>query len=322
MSRLCLSPDWIPISAFLILVLTIAGGCDFQRTVEIDGPDHSPKLVVNSEIRPGQPWRVDVSKSIGAFQSGEPEDSTSTVSDATVTVYQNDQRQGTLSLDSRRQYSTQRFTPKRGTEYTVRVTAPDLGTVEATDRVPHMPPAQLGAQEIEGRDTNFDRALQLTINDPADTTNYYHIALQQNGYYRDSTSIDTTGVSDVRFQTRDRSIINEMSGEFELGEQNSYQGREATFRDPLFNGTQQRIELRVFDRVYFSNRDEARIEYVLYLSAVSKDLYQFLRTRRLHDGTEENPFAEPVEVHSNVEGGYGIVGARVVDTLRVEVEVK
>lgn len=58
------------------------------------------------------------------------------------------------------------------------------------------------------------------------------------------------------------------------------------------------------------------------MSALSEDLYQFLHTRRLQDRTEENPFAEPVEVHSNVNGGYGIVGGRATDTLRVEVEAE
>lgn len=323
MQRPSYSPKWIGASALLLVLTLTWSGCDFQRTVDVDGPKPSPKLVVNGEIIPSRPWRVDVSRSVGAFEPGDTEDSTFTITDATVTVSHDDAEQGPLRLDSLNQYSTRQFTPRVGQKYTVRVTAPELGTVTATDRVPPAPSARLTDREMDPAGPYYDHTLQLTVDDPPDTTNYYHIALRQNVYYRDSTSIDTTGIIDIReFKTRSRSIVNEMGRDAELEDEelNSYSGREATFRDVLFDGTEYQISLQVAGRFSFSSR-EARVEYILYLSALSEDTYQFLRTSRLQSRVEENPFAEPVEVHSNVEDGYGVVGARNVDTLRAEVEV-
>lgn len=305
-----------------LALLLIVGGCDFQRTVDLQAPTHEPKLVVNGEIVPGTPWRIDVSRSVGAFEPGTPSDSTFAVSDATVTVFEEGERQGRLLLDSLDQYSAQQFPPEPGRQYTVQVEAPDLGTVTATDRVPRVPPLSLTTEPVEAGDDYYDRALVLTIDDPSGTDNYYHIRVQKNGYRRDSTSIDTVGLTDVSFQTRDRSIIDEMGRLVE--EANAYRGREATFRDVLFGGTEHAIRLQVPEgNLYLPNQEEGddypRLKYFLYVSALSEDAYRFDHTRRLFRRTEDNPFAEPVDVHSNVTGGYGIVAARHTDTLKAEV---
>jgi hypothetical protein len=307
-----------------LALLLLAGACDFQRTVDLQAPTHEPKLVVNGEIVAGAPWRIDVSRSVGAFQPGTPSDTASTVTDATVTVFEEGERQGQLRLDSLNQYSTRQFTPEGSRQYTVQVSAPELDTVTTTDRVPRMPPVQLLAEESQPGNDYYDRALRLTIDDPPDSDNYYHIRLQKKGYRKDSTSIDTLGLTDVRFQTRNRSIIDEMGQVLE--EANAYQGREATFRDVLFGGTEHTIGLQVeggSSGFYLPDEEEGdsypRVKYFLYVSVLSEDAYQFDHTERLFDRTDGNPFAEPVDVHSNVDGGYGIVAGRHTDTLRAEV---
>ena len=305
----------------LATALTV-GGCDFQRTVDLKAPPHESKLVVNGEIVPGLPWRIDVSRSVGAFEPGTPSDEQQTVTDATVTVLQDDERLGPLPLDSLNQYSTRQFPPSPGRQYTVRVQAPNLGTVTATDRVPRAPSAHLTTEKIETGDDYYDRALVLTIDDPPETDNYYHVQVQKKGYRKDSTAIDTLGLTDVRFQTRNRSIIDEMGRVLE--EANAYRGREATFRDVLFGGTEHAIRLRVGEGRFLAP-DEIegdgypRVKYLLYASTLSEDAYRFDHTNRLFQRTEDNPFAEPVNVHSNVEGGYGIVAGRHTDTLTVTV---
>jgi len=318
-------PTARPVVWVLALLFTV-GACDFQRTVDLQAPRHESQLVVNGEIVPGALWRVDVSRSVGAFQPSTPSDSTFTVSDATVTVFQEGTRQGPLPLDSLNQYSTRQFTPETGRQYTVQVSAPELDTVTATDRVPHMPPVQLSADETQPENDYYNRDIRLTIIDPPDTENYYHIRLQKKGYRKDSTSVDTLGLTDVRFRTRNRSIIDEMGQVLE--EANAYQGREATFRDVLFDGTEHTIALqgggeKDLGGFYLPDKEEGdgypRVKYFLYVSVLSEDAYRFDHTKRLFQRTEENPFAEPVDVHSNVNGGYGTVAARHTDTLRAEV---
>jgi hypothetical protein len=46
------------------------------------------------------------------------------------------------------------------------------------------------------------------------------------------------------------------------------------------------------------------------------------RKKRIFEQADGNPFAEPVDIHSNVEGGYGVVAGRHTDTLRAEVSLE
>jgi hypothetical protein len=302
----------------LVGLVWLSAGCDFQRTVNVDGPEHASRLVVNSELVPGRPWRVDVSRSVGAFRPGNPEDSTFTVTDATVTVLRDGEKLGRLQPDSLDQYSTRQFVPAPGKQYTVRAEAPDRGTATATDRIPRMPPVRLAIGD-EGI-AHFD--LRLTIEDPADTSNYYQIDVRKLRFYRDSSGVEVYERTRY-FRTRDPSIVNEMRQVVEdVDEPNVYRGHQATFTDVLFGGTTHSISLRVPDRIPPRDDDGdgyPRVEYVLYVSALSENAYRFSHTRRLFQKTRGNPFAEPVDVHSNVEGGYGIVAGRTTDTLRVEV---
>ncbi|MFB6231376.1 MAG: DUF4249 domain-containing protein [Salinibacter sp.] len=288
-------------------------GCDLQRTVDVKDPKHESVLVVNSEVKAGRPWRVDVSRSVGAFEAGNPQDSTRTVTDATVTVLHNGTTLGQLPLDSLDQYSTRQFTPKPGERYTVHVQAPTLPSVRATDRVPRMPPLRLASEPAEQGVQDYNRVLRLTIDDPSTTNNYYHVALKKRQFIRDSTGISSF-TYETQFQTRNPSVLNEMDGD--LAETNAYTGNTAVFTDALFDGTEQVIALRVQDELY---GDTIRVEYVLFVSALSENAYRFSHTKRLYKRTRDNPFAEPVDVHSNVEGGYGIVAARHTDTLTVAV---
>lgn len=324
------SPSIPSPTTLLLSLLAMAlgtGGCDFQRTVDVESPGHEPNLVLNGEIASGSYWRLDVSRSLGAFEPGRPSDSTLTVTDATVSVFEEGNRQGQLRLDSLNQYSTRQFVPEPGRQYTVRVSTPDLGTAEATDRVPPMPPMRLETEKVGGLEpSNYSRALQLTIDDPSNTENYYHIRLQKNGYFRDGTSIDTTGVTDVRFQTRNRPILDEMDQVLENDGQ-YYYGRDATFTDVLFGGTRHTVRLLVGDSqgIYPSpveGNGYPRLKYILYVSVLSEDAYQFNRTKRIFEQANDNPFAEPVDIHSNVEDGYGVVAGRHTDTLRATVTLE
>jgi hypothetical protein len=315
---------WRALGGALVLTLALLPGCDFQRTVDVPAPAHDPTLVLNGEMVAGAPWRLDVSRSVGAFEPTDVGDTSVTVTDATVTVSRGDEQLGRLRLDSTEQYSTRRFRPEPGARYTVRVSAPDLETVEATDRVPQLPPVRLASESIEEIDGYYNRELRLTIDDPEDTSNYYHILLRKRKFYRDSTESGGTRIyrseKDETFRTRDRSIIDEMERLIE--ESNVYRGREATFTDVLFGGTEHTIRLLVRDNLVPlapGEEGHVRTEYLLLVSALSTDAYQYARTKRLFERTDENPFAEPVRVFSNVEGGYGIVGGRATDTLRIDV---
>ena len=42
------------------------------------------------------------------------------------------------------------------------------------------------------------------------------------------------------------------------------------------------------------------------VSHLSENYYKFIKTRQLYNENDGNPFAEPVQIHSNVKNGVGI----------------
>ena len=86
----------------------------------------------------------------------------------------------------------------------------------------------------------------------------------------------------------------------------NYTGRNGYFTDELFNGTSKSFFIQhfkpkgIFDHFYIE------------LRALSKDLYEFNKTRREESATSNNPLfvSEPIFLHSNIENGYGIFGGK------------
>jgi hypothetical protein len=66
--------------------------------------------------------------------------------------------------------------------------------------------------------------------------------------------------------------------------------------------------------------DEDFFQISVSLQHLSKEYYYYLNT--CEQGSEiDQFFAEPVQTHTNVNGGYGIVGGRTVDTLWFALEL-
>ncbi|WP_412068818.1 DUF4249 family protein [Rubrivirga sp. IMCC43871] len=79
----------------------------------------------------------------------------------------------------------------------------------------------------------------------------------------------------------------------------------ASFPDDTFDGRTKTFTLSPSDRYAEGYRDgRLRIQ----IAALSADLYDAYRISYFSGG-DDNPFAEPVNLPTNVVGGYGIVGA-------------
>lgn len=285
------------------------------RTLDLNDETHDSRLVLQGRFRPEGPWEVRVSRSVGAFEPGRVRDERFAITDASIEVFRGDQRLGVITRDSLNRYTSDVFTPRPEETYTVHVSAPGLDPVEATDRVPALPPSRLAVDE-EASQEEERRTLRLTIEDPSTVQNYYRIVL-----HRVSVTDGGTTVREQQFfRTQNQAILEEL-GEFELEDESTYNGSAAIFTDVLFDGQTYTIDLEVQDRAR-GPRDQPRDShtYELQVQALSSATYTYLHNRRLASETEDNPFASPVDVDGNVEGGYGLMGAIHVDTLRQEIE--
>lgn len=309
-------------STLIIFTLTLFGSCEsfFDSVVEIETPDHKPVLVVAAYWEVGSDsLAVFVSKSRGgkdnsAFNVKDPnpfggsnQGNYDTVGNAKVELFRNDQLLGEIpyfKIGYHLSKGKYKLDTVPGVRYKIRVSASNLPTIEAEqvtqgklnisqtnykkDGAIYQDPDELfGQQPEKGDEFSFE------IKDNSADENYYSIARDRfqnepvSWYSKDAPSGQTSG-----YNVFIRNIDPLMEAGF--------------LNDKTFNGSNYRW--RFFTKSYSPNiepKSGDRLEYNVW--SYSKDWFLFTKTSRLLRESQDNIFfSEPVILHSNIKGGYGI----------------
>lgn len=303
--------------AVLFLVFT---GCG-DTVTEVSFPDTEPRLTVTSYFNPDSTWRVRVSQSsslaenrrgrqLGGVEPLPP------VGNATVQILRSGQVVDTLrniDLDSPLYadydgtYGTA-FTPTAGASYTLRVEAPGFDPVTAESAVPAPIPVTHASFSdsvyiYQPDSANPEPVSQFTFRftDPPGERNYYRVVLypRRNDVTRGFAPIDVFTIN----AEIDRDLFAD-PGTFASGdwvEEFPFR-RSVVFTDNAFDGQEYELTVSVpISRSYLYG-------YEAVLSTISEEYYKYRQSVWLQEVTAKNPFAEPVTIQSNVEGGFGIFG--------------
>lgn len=275
---------FIPLSFFALT------GCSdfFNQVVEIEIPEHEPVLAVSAHIKAQDTMlNVFVSRSAGILDPGYLD--TVKFENASVSVLRDGQLWMTVPHQGDGQYYLFLGSPvgDASHSYTLQVTAPGFEPVEATQTMP-APVGILNAEyKAEGGvnpDGNRVNTLDLEFQDPAGEDNYY--LLEAYAVVVDSFSGNYEYF--LQINTED-ALVEEYNGGL-------------IFRDGPLDGKKYTL------KTYFSDNlhEQPGSRLAIRLRSISRDRYLFLRTLDLYGNAQNNPFAEPVVVHNNIEGGVGI----------------
>ncbi len=293
----------------LAVAAVLASAC--ETTLEVELPDHPPQMTVNSFFRSGAVWEIHLSE---ARSIADGEAAIGNITNATVDIVHESGNAVRLLYAGDGLYRSLSAMPNPGQTYTVRATAPGYESIEATDSVPTGVPVRY-AYEITRQDTIFeavsvDVEVTIQLDDPPDQNDYYRLFV----LYR--ARLAETGeffFFTYPFKVDDEAILAENGDpfEFDTGEANTVIN--AVFSDALFDGEHREITLNLRPTVN-SPRQNERGELLfmpggtlqVYFYSLSKTYYDYSTTFDLHAEVQDNPFAEPVQVHTNVENGFGI----------------
>ena len=161
--------------------------------------------------------------------------------------------------------------------------------------------------------------MDVTINDPPGVENYYLLNMEVNSSYtqwRDTTVqyvdslyhngewhyfvADSTYTLRDIFRFTDQPYIESPDLVVEAITSNGI-----LFSDQLIDGKEYSVRA-VTNTESLRSADSAVVD--IRLQSISESYYKYLRTRQKHYETKDNPFAVPVIVYSNVEGGTGFLG--------------
>ena len=306
-----------------------------ETTVEVDIPQYPTQLTANMFFTPDSAWRVELSENRYILDTTR----FTPVSDASIRVLE--QGQAVASLDYQGEgsfgnsiYISQGRRSEIGKTYTVEVTHPTLGNLTASSEVPipqQILKATLDTSQVQPvpsfSDVPYNYAITVRFDDPPGE-NFYSISLLERfvGYFSDD--IDNDGDYEVWLQEAaywltiqsDNPVVN---NPFERSRV------ELFFKDASFNGEQYEITAYLgsninrnfylrgsvleedgLDRdgnvIRFAGDTVSKITYYVVLRTLTEEYYQYSVTQDLQAFVENNPFAQPVQVFDNVEGGLGI----------------
>lgn len=285
-------------SFFLVLLCTLVlQNCEedaFSQVTIIELPEHESKPVANLSIRPdARSLFATISNSKGLLVA----DSAYQVpTDASVVVFRNNTEFTTFRYqDSAPFYVTylpEPFAPTVGEEYHLEVNIPGFETVSSTQIVPPQPNITDGTYEIDGAiDFGGFRTDEVVVDieDVApDEINYYRLNLFEVTYRTDPAG-DTTGFTRIGLYVDTTDPLLRIVSD----------GKGLLFTDEQFSSGSYQVRCLAY------GSGEEEVAYEASLQQLTLDHYLYIRSRSQYNEAIDNPFAEPVTVHSNIVGGYG-----------------
>lgn len=293
------------------IALALFSGCgpdSFSQVVEVDIPEHESRLALNARVSSLDTGiTVLVAHSLGILDTSDydfPED-------ATVRLFRDGELLGGdffFSPDKLNYFLT--LDEPLGAApafYRMEVSAPGYEAISGEQRMPVPVPIQVlrferdGAIDDEGRRAD---GIEVQFSDPGGEENYY--ALE---FFYEVSSVQPGGDTLIFTNILYASTLDQIV-------QYGYQ-YEQLFTDKSFNGSSYTVSLYLYQGGIPEGVPGARLKARLY--SLSRDAFLYDLSLRQYRDARDNPFAEPVTVHGNIEGGYGVFALSSVAEERVEV---
>ena len=283
-----------------MLILVVSGGCGadfFDQTIEIEIPEHESLLAISCRIKS----KDSLSLAFITHSQGILIDSQAVIlHDVQASIQIDDVFSIPLIYNE-----DLNFDPFYGGFYIgvnskpeerllFEATHAEFGSVTSSQIVPLEVPIQKLDHKKGDSQGSISRGDEIIVQfqDPPNQKNYYLLQASikrqfaENMFFTDGLFLSTDDplLSDSQFDT-----------DFEL---------QFVFDDSSIDGEQ--YKLKMFSEELTDFPPVAGDSLIIELHSLSRDSYLYERSYRLYEKSKDNPFAEPVVVHGNVNGGYGI----------------
>lgn len=281
-------------AALLALLLSLSA-CDpdsFSREVELDIPDHTPLPVLNLGLSAGDTListLVSISKGINdGSDYALPQD-------AKVRLLRNGALFSNLAYNSNSgRYEAPLPTPLPGdaAEYRLEAELTGFAPVHAVQSMlpkPVIVSTEYRPDGVVNPDGGRSDEVIVEIEDPAAEENFYAVSIIEYYGFENGPG-DTIFFTNQTFpSSNDPNLVDG----YPLGLVTS---------DGAFNGRRYKLRLSA----YLNDNPGGIFKIAVRVSQITRDAYYYVRSKNEYDLNLGNPFAEPVTVFNNIQGGYGI----------------
>ena len=289
--------NWICIPLIGVLFF-----CSCEKVIPFEGNVTIPKLVVNSIFQSDSTFKVHLSSSKSVIDTS----SYKNIEDAVVAIKLNNGNIIENLIHTTNGFYVGEFYPSANQIYNLSVSHPNFSDVRSTDSLP-TPITINSIDTLSITDPiNGDR-LEITLNfsDPGNIQNYYLIETYVVGLYSEIYNLDTL---EYELDTNQQYMF--LTDEvFQDG--GSPWKEQGLFNDLLFNGQNKSLKIEIPNDDYKGSEGDYQWSYEtislrIYLHNISPSYYYYRTSLELYQNASGNPFAQPVQVFSNIENGFGV----------------
>jgi len=281
--------------------------CEKQIYFPID--EGELKIVVSGVVNPDSVLVIAVSSSQRLLIGDDPyaPSPDSLILDQ-IKLYEDNQFIGNLDYLERIFYYLPEFKPQAGKTYRIEVTADERNPASAITSVPeNVPINYIDTSNIINEEGSKVVVVEIQISDPIGQENYYALQIFGTQKYYDRKQ-DVFVDSLVRRYYHPKKL-NGKSDEFldvfflDVN-QDVRLDHKLFFSDQMFDGKDFLMKFE-FTQNYRTHMPDSILLHV-GLQQIDKSYYKYAVSEQKYRNSLNNPFAEPVQVYSNVKEGYGI----------------
>ncbi len=310
---------------FSLIFAALAAGvfASCEKVIEFDGEITEPYLVLISHPEADSTWTMKVSQSRFFLSNANiPE-----INNAQVEVSIIGKAANSLATYEGDGIYNTSLVPQPGDSLTIRVNAPNRNEITAACRIPQRPTVSDFRIEYDTtvyeytwtdyytdstyveRDINGSLNLHFKIHDPAGEHNYYMLRL--------ATFVGEWSYRYIDVEDNVLFDIDATNEVFDFEDDVPNAGTYVLFTDERINGKTHPTNVSIYIGSISNNSNIhdtngfATFPCRLEISAISRDLYLYLKTKKAANNQDEftQILSEPVQVHTNINGGIGILGA-------------
>lgn len=254
--------------------------CYSDLDIEIGGDQD---VVVNALFNPDSVWTFTLSQSRTILEGRDlPFE---IIDNAFISIFdENDVLVESLFASSQNGVYIGETFPEIGSKYSISIDY-DSKEYQSTSYTPELPLLKSASGIFQPEALDF----HIEFVDKKGEENYYQLFL-----------IDVDGNGGIEFEVIDPVYENNISGEFDL-----------LFDDKLIDGNTVSIRLTLGNRF-------SRFPHEAVLISCSEEYYNYFASRNLQQNLEKDPFAQPVQVYSNIINGLGIFGGFSITRREIE----
>jgi len=287
-------------------------GFSCEKVIEMDIEDTKIRIVANSFIEPDSTITVNVTRSRHILDNAD----ILPLSDAEVKLYDDGIFIGTLTYTNNGNYYIN-YIPEEGHEYKIEVNHNSYDNVYAQTSIPY-PAIINNIDTIKTYSEYGDEIYNLYVNfnDPENIQNFYYIKAKVKYQYEewdpDIPIYYTVTVGDTTYIYVEYGgyVYTEYIDELYLESddiiiETEHPNGGLIFSDELIEGTDYTLRTSFYSWSLWSYTNMVYID----LYSINRDYYNYVKSYEQHRNSSEDPFAQPVNVYTNIVNGIGIFGA-------------